>query len=63
VLGLAIFAFAYVVTIPSWVNEKRHSVNVNKAVWAPATLGLVMKVGCAQRISCVVHPVFFLGYP
>lgn len=32
VLGIAIFAFAYVTTIPSWVNEKRPGVSVNRAV-------------------------------
>ena len=44
VVGMAIFAYSYVVTIPSWVNEKRHHVSVNRAVWVPATVGLVMKV-------------------
>eukprot|EP00049_Salpingoeca_infusionum_P024384 m.15846 g.15846 ORF g.15846 m.15846 type:complete len:601 (-) comp6803_c0_seq2:384-2186(-) len=46
VLGLAVFAYAYIVTIPSWVNEKKHHVNINKAVWYPATVGLVLKVVC-----------------
>ncbi len=43
-MGLAIFAYAYVVTIPSWVNEKVHRVNVNATIWLPATLGLLLKV-------------------
>lgn len=44
VVGIAVFAYAYVVTIPSWVNEKKPSVNVNKAVWVPAVLGLFLKL-------------------
>eukprot|EP00730_Choanoeca_flexa_P000797 TRINITY_DN10338_c0_g1_i6.p1 TRINITY_DN10338_c0_g1~~TRINITY_DN10338_c0_g1_i6.p1 ORF type:complete len:603 (+),score=166.30 TRINITY_DN10338_c0_g1_i6:181-1989(+) len=44
VVGMAVFAYSYVVTIPSWVNEKRHHVSVNKAVWVPATVGLIMKL-------------------
>ncbi|EDQ87491.1 uncharacterized protein MONBRDRAFT_37937 [Monosiga brevicollis MX1] len=44
VVGMAIFAYSYVVTIPSWVNEKRHHVSVNKSVWVPASVGLVMKL-------------------
>eukprot|EP00117_Sycon_ciliatum_P031304 scpid48664/ scgid4434/ len=44
VFGLATFAYSYIVTIPSWVNEKKPEVSVNKAVWVPATLGLVMKL-------------------
>lgn len=35
---------SYVVTIPSWVNEKKAGVNINRAVWYPATVGLVMKL-------------------
>ena len=33
VLGTVIFAYTYVVTIPSWANEKKPSVSVNKAIW------------------------------
>jgi len=44
VLGIAVFAYAYIVTIPSWVNEKKPSVGINRAVWIPATIGLFMKV-------------------
>lgn len=44
VVGIAVFAYAYIVTIPSWINEKQPHVNVNAAMWVPATLGLVMKV-------------------
>lgn len=34
VLGTVIFSFTYVVTIPSWCNEKRDDVSVNKSVWS-----------------------------
>lgn len=44
VVGIAVFAYAYVVTIPSWVNEKKLGVSVNKAVWLPGAAGLVMKL-------------------
>eukprot|EP00051_Salpingoeca_urceolata_P015051 m.192814 g.192814 ORF g.192814 m.192814 type:complete len:563 (+) comp18276_c0_seq1:459-2147(+) len=44
VVGVAVFAYAYIVTIPSWVNEKKHHVNVNRAVWIPASVGLVLKI-------------------
>lgn len=44
VLGVAIFAFAYVTTIPSWVNEKKVGVSVNKTVWWPAICGTVLKL-------------------
>jgi len=44
VVGVAAFAYAYVVTIPSWVNEKKPDVSINSAVWWPATCGLWMKL-------------------
>jgi len=44
VIGVAVFAYAYVVTIPSWVNEKKTGVSINRTVWYPATLGLLLKV-------------------
>jgi len=33
VLGTIIFANAFVVTLPSWINEKKHEVKVNSLVW------------------------------
>ena len=34
VIGVVIFAYTYVVTIPSWCNEKKDNVSVNKAIWS-----------------------------
>eukprot|EP01094_Clydonella_sp_ATCC50884_P012688 TRINITY_DN22991_c0_g1_i1.p1 TRINITY_DN22991_c0_g1~~TRINITY_DN22991_c0_g1_i1.p1 ORF type:complete len:508 (+),score=99.46 TRINITY_DN22991_c0_g1_i1:392-1915(+) len=34
VLGQIIFDFAYVITIPSWVNEKRENVSINYSLWS-----------------------------
>jgi hypothetical protein len=31
--GICLFSFTYVVTIPSWVNEKQPYVSVNKTIW------------------------------
>ena len=60
VVGLSVFAYSYVVTIPSWVNEKRHRVSINKAVWVPATVGLVMKV--CPSVRCPSALCFRLGF-
>jgi Transmembrane amino acid transporter protein len=38
VLGTVIFNYAYVTTIPSWVNEKKPHVSVNKSMWGAAVL-------------------------
>lgn len=34
VLGTIIFNYAFVVTVPSWVNEKKETVSINKSIWA-----------------------------
>ena len=33
VLGTVLFNFGFVTTVPSWVNEKKPHVSVNKVVW------------------------------
>ena len=33
VLGTILFNFGFVTTVPSWINEKKPSVNVNKTLW------------------------------
>ena len=33
VVGTVIFNLAFVVTIPSWVNEKKPKVSVNRSIW------------------------------
>lgn len=33
VIGTVIFNLAFVVTIPSWVNEKKPKVSVNRSIW------------------------------
>ena len=50
VLGMAIFAFAYVTTIPSWANEKVPAVSVNSAIWWPALAGTLLKL-----LACVSY--------
>lgn len=44
VLGVAVFSFAYVVTIPSWVNEKKQGVSVNQSIWRPATIAMLVNI-------------------
>lgn len=36
-LGNILFNFGYVTTVPSWVNEKRPNVSVNKTLWVSTT--------------------------
>lgn len=44
VLGVTLFFHAYVVTIPSWVNEKARGISVSKAIWWPTVVTAVFKV-------------------
>lgn len=43
VLGVISFSWAYIITVPSWVNEKQSHVSVNKTVWISTLLGLFLK--------------------
>lgn len=42
VLGTILFNFGFVTTVPSWINEKRPSVSINKTVWLSTFLCLVI---------------------
>ncbi|MDP2438993.1 MAG: hypothetical protein Q8P67_24870, partial [archaeon] len=44
VVGIVIFGFAYVVTVPSWCNEKRDSVSVNRVIWISTAVSSIMFV-------------------
>lgn len=44
VVGVCVFAFSYVSTIPSWANEKRPGVSINKAVWIPSVVGVALNI-------------------
>jgi len=41
VLGVAVFNFALCMTVPSWMNEKRTGVSVNKVIWTSMGSGLL----------------------
>ena len=40
--GQVLFNFAYVTTLPSWVNEKKVGVPINHCVWTACAIGSVM---------------------
>jgi hypothetical protein len=41
VLGTVIFNYAFVITIPSWINEKKQGVGINKSVWIATSISTV----------------------
>ena len=42
VLSVVIFNFGYVMTIPSWLNEKKVDVSVHKSIWTSVAIGVVV---------------------
>merc|ERR1712113_64320 len=42
VLGTVLFNFGFVTTVPSWVNEKRPNVSVNRSLWTSTTATIVV---------------------
>lgn len=53
VLGTILFNFGFVTTVPSWVNEKRPHVSVNRSLWSSTALCNVvfLAVGLAGAIA------------
>ncbi|KAJ9449833.1 hypothetical protein DIPPA_05178 [Diplonema papillatum] len=46
VLGAVLFNFAFVTATPSWCNEKKVGVPIQKSVWCSAGLGTIMFLAC-----------------
>lgn len=42
VLGIILFNFGFVTTVPSWINEKRPHVSTNRALWLSTTLCIIV---------------------
>lgn len=55
VLGVVVFSYAYVITVPSWVNEKAPSVSTNKSIWWSCLFGMLLK--------CLVGYLAAVSYP
>eukprot|EP01121_Diplochlamys_sp_Union-15-3_P021941 TRINITY_DN916_c0_g1_i2.p1 TRINITY_DN916_c0_g1~~TRINITY_DN916_c0_g1_i2.p1 ORF type:complete len:401 (+),score=32.44 TRINITY_DN916_c0_g1_i2:45-1247(+) len=43
VLGIIVFSYAFVITVPSWVNEKKRNISVNPPIWLSTTLCAFLK--------------------
>eukprot|EP01060_Flectonema_neradi_P022921 TRINITY_DN3113_c2_g1_i3.p1 TRINITY_DN3113_c2_g1~~TRINITY_DN3113_c2_g1_i3.p1 ORF type:complete len:537 (+),score=101.58 TRINITY_DN3113_c2_g1_i3:577-2187(+) len=41
-IGTVLFNYAFVTTVPSWVNEKKVGVPINKSIWGSSFLGTMM---------------------
>ncbi len=54
VLGTILFNFGFVTTVPSWVNEKKPHVSVNKTVWISTfCCNLVFfAIGAQSQLDC-----------
>lgn len=42
VLGIVLFNFGFVTCVPSWINEKRLPVSVNKTLWSSTTFSMLV---------------------
>jgi len=53
VLGAVLFNFGFVTTVPSWVNEKRSGVSVNRTLWTSTTACIIIffAVGISGAIA------------
>jgi hypothetical protein len=55
IVSVFIFSWAYVIFVPSWLNEKKHSVSVNKVIWGS---GITSFIGylCIGLLCAVAIP-------
>jgi len=44
VLGTVVFNYAFVITVPSWVNEKKPDVSINKSIWTATSIATAFYV-------------------
>lgn len=43
--GVVLFNYAYIVTVPSWLMEKKNDVSVNATIWSASTLSSLIYFG------------------
>ena len=55
VLGVIVFSYAFVITVPSWVNEKKPSVSTNKSIWWSCIVGMLIKLGIGY-LAAITYP-------
>jgi hypothetical protein len=55
VLGVVIFSYAFVITVPSWINEKAPNVSTNKSVWYSCFVGMFLK-GSIGYLAAITYP-------
>ena len=56
--GVVLFNYAYIVTVPSWLIEKKNDVSVNTTIWSASTLSSVIYLS-KPDLCCSFH----LGMP
>ena len=61
VLGTILFNFGFVTTVPSWVNEKHPSTNINSALWSATSLCVL--IFCLMGIPAALTFAPFLQGP
>ena len=56
-LGSIIFNYAFIVMVPSWLNEKRAEVSVNKTVWTATITSTILYLagGNSQKSASLLH--------
>ena len=55
-IGPILFNYAFIVTVPSWVNEKKPGVSVNKSIWWSLVLGVLCFVVLGWVGAAAVPP-------
>jgi hypothetical protein len=51
--GVVLFNYAYIVTVPLWLAEKKNDVNINHIVWGASTMSSLIYVGTCAVVGVV----------
>ena len=63
-LPIILMNFAFVITVPSWINIKKNDVNIQRTVWIASTLSVIcyVLVGIFRKLSRYLLIVFSLSF-
>jgi len=57
ILGTVLFNFGFVTTVPSWVNEKRPHVSVNRTLWLSTTFCIAVYIAVGAAVAAAFGEV------
>ncbi|KAF7726855.1 hypothetical protein EC973_008362 [Apophysomyces ossiformis] len=58
VLGIVVFNYSYITTIPSWVNSLKPGVSIHKAMWTSVVISTIIYLVLGSTVALVTTYIF-----